>query len=340
MVRVFAARIFEDGMMRNFPLEIFESELWSRELMQSSSISIRHLLGLIAGALCIAFAPIFAVLSRQGEGQVGMWDSAFWRVFIGALTLGILFGIQRKRIFPKRAELSGGYMWLWLPGVALAADFWAWHWSFEHTSVANSTLLANTSIIWVTLFAWFVWKEKISRLFLVGASVAFVGMVVLMLSATTRDSPTGGNAILGDSLALVTAVFYATYQLSMKRFRRDFSAPLLMFWGSLIAAAILFPLALFHSDPILPGSAKVWWALIGLGALSHACGQGLIVYALGGLPASLAAVLLLIQPVATAFLGVAILGQPLILWQVLGAAVVVSGLYFAIRGKSSAKSAG
>ena len=68
-------------------------------------------LAVIAGALCIAFAPIFAVLSRQGDGAVGMWDSAFWRVFLGAIALGILFGIQRNRLIPKREEFQGGYLW-------------------------------------------------------------------------------------------------------------------------------------------------------------------------------------------------------------------------------------
>lgn len=302
--------------------------------MSHFTVSLRHLIALIGGALCIAFAPIFAVLARQGEGQVGMWDSAFWRVFIGAIALGILFGIQRKRIFPRRSEFVGSYAWMWLPGLAFAFDFWAWHWSFEHTSVANATLLANLSLIWVTLFAWLVWKERLSRLFLIGASVAFLGMVVLMLSSTTRESPTGGNGLFGDFLATLTAVFYASYQLLIKRFRRDHSAPMLLFWASAVAALILFPLAWFHGDPFLPGSMKVWGALIGLGVLSHACGQGLIAYGLGGVPASLAAVALLVQPVATALLGVAILGQSLVLFQVVGAILVVVGLVFAIKAKS------
>lgn len=301
--------------------------------MSHTHVSPRHLVAVIAGALCIAFAPIFAVLSRQGDGAVGMWDSAFWRVFLGAIALGILFGIQRNRLIPKREEFQGGYMWLWLPGIVFAGDFWAWHWSFEHTSVANSTLLANTAILWVTLFAWLVWKEKITKLFAAGAGVAFAGMGILMLSSTTREPPTAGNPIFGDFLALLTAGFYASYQLSMKRFRRDHSAPRLMFWASAVAALVLLPLAWFHSDPFWPGSASVWGALIGLGVLSHACGQGLIAYGLGGVPASLASVTLLVQPVATAILGIWILGQPLVPSQMVGAAIVVIGLFFAIRGR-------
>lgn len=272
-------------------------------------------------------------MSGRGGDGVGMWDAAFWRVAIGAIALGLSFGIRGKRIIPTKEDFKSGHLWIWLPGLVFAGDFWAWHWSFEHTSVANSTLLANTSILWVTLFAWLVWKERITKLFVIGASVAFAGMVLLMLSSTTREPPTAGNPVFGDFLALLTAGFYAAYQLSMKRFRRDHSAPVLMFWASLVGAIVLLPLALIHEDPFLPGSFEAWLPLIGLGVISHACGQGLIAYGLGGVPASLASVSLLVQPVATGFLGVWMLSQPLVPVQILGAAVVVSGLFFAIRGQ-------
>lgn len=297
------------------------------------SVSIPHLIGVVAGALCISFAPIFAVLASRGNGGVGMWDSAFWRVAIGALAIGVMFAFQRKRILPERGEFRTGWAWIWLPGAFFAADFWAWHWSFDHTSAANSTLLANTSILWVTLFAWLVWKEKIGKKFVIGTVVAFGGMAVLMLSSSTREPPTEGNPLFGDCLALVTAVFYAAYQLSMKRYRREHSAPVLLFWASVVAAVILFPIAWFHPDPFFPRSWNVWGCLLGIGILVHACGQGMIAYGLGGVPASLASVTLLIQPVVTAFWGFIILGQPLVPWQAAGAVVVVIGLFLAIRGQ-------
>ncbi len=302
-------------------------------MQQHPAISIRHYLGLIVGALCIAFAPIFAVMSATGDGSVGMWDAAFWRVCFGAAALGLLFGVRRKRIFPNREDFSDSHDWIWLPGLVFALDFWAWHWSFEHTSVANSTLLANTAILWVTLFAWLVWKERITRMFSLGAFAAFVGMAILMMSSTKRIPPTDGHPVFGDLMALLTAVFYASYQLLMKRHRRNHSAPVLMFWASAVASVFLLPLALIHGDPFFPGDTVKWLPLVGLGVVSHACGQGLIAYGIGGVPASLASVTLLIQPVATAVLGVWILGQPLVPWQVVGAVVVVLGLFFAIRGQ-------
>ena len=301
-----------------------------------SRISPRHLTCLIGGALCIAFAPIFAVLSNRW-GEVGSWDSAFWRVFLGAGALGMLLLAQRKSPFGSQGLRKDGgryFGWLWIPGIAFAFDFWAWHWSFEHTSVANSTLLANVAILIVTGFAWLVWKEQLSGRFLVGTALALVGVCLLLLSSATRVPPTEGKPLFGDLLALLTACFYATYQLTMKYFRRRRSAPVLLFWASAVAALFLFPVAWFHPDPFWPSNGGKGWApLLGLGIVSHACGQGLIAYGLGGVPASLATVLLLIQPLSTAVLGAVILGQPLVAWQILGGCAMLIGLFLAIRGQ-------
>ena len=113
-----------------------------------------------------------------------------------------------------------------------------------------------------------------------------------------------------DFLALVTACFYATYLLSIKYFRRWHSAPRLLFWASAVGALVLLPAALIHDG-----------------------GQALIAYGLKGVPASLGAMTLLVQPVCTAGLGVLVLGQTLIPLQLIGGVVVLIGLGLAIRSK-------
>ena len=298
---------------------------------KDAAASLPHFLAVAGGAACIAFAPIFAVQSVR-LGGIGYFDAAFWRVFIGAIALGLILTIRGETRSTERTT-AGSAGWILLPGIVFAGDFFVWHWSFEHTSVANSTLLANLSILWVTLFAGLVWGEVITRRFLWGAATAFGGMVLLMLSSANREPPAEGNAVFGDFLAVLTSLFYGAYQLLIKKYRRAKSAVVLLFWASLVASIFLLPMVLIHDDVFLPASAKAWLPLLGLGVLSHACGQGLIAYGLGGVPSSLAAVVLLLQPVLTAIFGLILLGQPLVPWQIAGAACVLFGLFLAIRGR-------
>ncbi len=257
-----------------------------------------------------------------------MLDAAFWRVAIGALTMALVVG-PRGQAWPRGVAPGA---WLWLPGVLFAGDFAVWHASFAHTSVANSTVLANVSIVIVTVFAWWFWKERIASMFVVGAGLAGIGVILLVYSSSERGEVVpGGNPILGDALGLATAFFYASYLLTTKRFRRDHPAPRLMFWSSTVAACLLLPVALWHGDRFLPQNALGWAPLIAVGVISHAGGQGLIAYGLAGLPASLAAISLLVQPVATALLGWAILGQTLVPWQIAGGLAVLAGLALSVR---------
>ncbi|MFT5470279.1 MAG: drug/metabolite transporter (DMT)-like permease [Verrucomicrobiales bacterium] len=303
-----------------------------------SAISWKHLIALIGGAVLIAFAPIFAVLSKT-VGGVGMLDAAFWRVLIGGVTAGC-FAIPMGQALGRGDVRIGP--WIWAPGFFFAGDFAVWHISFDHTSVANSTLLANFQIVVVTVFAWWMWKEKISRLFVIGATVAMLGLVLLLHSSATSDAKIREGAIplLGDALGLATAFFYGSYLLTIKRYRRDLPVPTLMFWGGIVAAAFLAPVLIVchavwgHSNGnFFPTSLVGWLPLIGMGVISHAGGQGLIAFSLKGLPASVASITLLIQPVCTAFLGAVLLGQSLAAVQILAASLVLGGLAIAIRGQ-------
>ena len=65
-------------------------------------------------------------------------------------------------------------------------------------------------------------------------------------------------------------------------------------------------------------------------------GQSLIAFALAHLPASFGSVALLTQPVVAAILAVVILGEVPVIWQALGGAVVLLGIYLAKRGTPSA----
>jgi drug/metabolite transporter (DMT)-like permease len=281
------------------------------------------LFALFAGAIFIALSPIWVRVS-----EVGPTASAFWRVCLAVPLLWVLFFSLKTK---ETKALNTDFPMLLVAGIAFAGDLAFWHWSIQYTSVANSTLLANLASIFVTLAAWLLWKQRPTGLFLAGLAAALVG-VALLVRASLGSSPT---ALLGDSLGVVTAMFYAWYLLTVKGLRDRGAGTLwLMAVTTTITALILLPVAIASGEPLLPASAAGWLKLLGLAWISHAAGQGLIAYALAQLPAGFTSVGLLLQPVMAALFAWMLLGEPLVALQVAGGAVVLAGIYLARKASS------
>ncbi len=283
------------------------------------------LIALFSGAVAIAFAPIFVRLS-----EIGPVATAFYRIALALPALGLWLVLENRSGNQIHRQPQGwsDYWRLGLAGLFFAADLAVWHWSIVLTSVANATLLANAAPVFVTLGGWLIWGHRFSRTFLIGMTTALMGMLVLMGESFTISLEHLG----GDGLGLLTAVFYASYILSVGRLRSEFSTATIMAWSGVVSAAALLPLALLSGDELLATSAYGWAVLLGLALLSHAGGQSLIAYALAHLPAAFSSVGLLLQPVTAALLAWLLLGEPVSIWQAVGGVVILYGIFLARRG--------
>ncbi len=276
---------------------------------------------LLAGGCAIAFAPILVRLSDTGPVA-----SAFWRTALAAPLLWTWLAASREPLVAPRTFSRGALL---AAGLFFACDLGVWHWSIVYTSVANSTLLANLAPIFVTLAGWLIWKQKVTRVFLVGMVAALVGMFVLV----GPNFFVGGTRLLGDALGALTAVFYAGYMLAVKSARdAQASTVRLMAWSTTITAIALLPVALLSPQPMLPHALSGWWVLVALAVVTQIMGQGLIAYAFAHLPASLSSVSLLIQPVMATLFAWVLFGEQVGPVQFLGGAVVLAGIWLARRG--------
>jgi drug/metabolite transporter (DMT)-like permease len=292
----------------------------------------RALAALVAGAVCIGFAPIFVRLV-----DVGYTAAAFWRVTLALPVLGLLrlWEIRSPRVAPKarpsirplrgllRTGIEGASIkWLWLAGAFFAADLAVWHQSIRFTSVANSTLLANLAPVFVTAGSVWLFGDHINKRFVGGLILALCGSALLVASSFTISLQTVG----GDVLGMITAVFYAGYLLTVSRQRRGTSTIELMWWSTLTCAVMLLPVTLATGETLWPQSARGWAVLAGMALVSQVTGQGLIAWAMAHLPAAFSSVSLLVQPVAAAVLAWLLLAEPFGALQALGGAVVLAGI--------------
>ncbi|MBG80178.1 MAG: EamA family transporter [Phycisphaerae bacterium] len=287
---------------------------------------------LIIGALAVAFAPILPKMAMDAS-TVGPIATGFWRMFFAFPILLIVWLILLPRIKQATHEKKISPVWLILPGVIFGFDLLTWHLSFPLTTAANATLLANLEVVLVGFVGWLVLKERLGWQFAAGGVMALAGVAILMWSGP--ESTEGRSPLVGDLLALFTAFWYASYLLSIKKIRQSFGALTVMVCVTGVGAVFLLICTAISGETIIPDQADAWIYLILLAVIPHCLGQGLIVLSLAGLPASLAAVTLLLQPVGAACWGWLILGEALNAMQILAGMIVLVGIGLARIGSNN-----
>jgi drug/metabolite transporter (DMT)-like permease len=279
----------------------------------------RALAALVVGACVIGLSPILARLTQTGPAAAGFWRLAF----AGPLLLLPALG--------RPGELVAGRAWLWGlgAGVLFALDLGSWHYGVFMTSVANATVLANTTPVVVAITAWLVLRERPGRTFLLAAGLAIAGAIGMGLAKGSGGR--GSDPLLGDAVSLLAAVFYGLYVVVVRLARSRAKASALMLWTTISGAPVLLLMGLLMHERLVPSGAAGWWAGVGLGVM-HVTGQGAIAWALGRLPATTTSVVMLLQPIVAGLLGWWVFGEPIVPLQGLFAAVVLAGVVLAQLG--------
>jgi drug/metabolite transporter (DMT)-like permease len=277
------------------------------------------LIALLLGACAIGFGPTMMRLTETGPAS-----AALWRLFF-ALPFMAIPALREPGLISGRSLKPGLFA-----GLLFATDLLGWHYAVAFTSVANATVLSNTTPVVVTACAWLLFREKPTRAFLVALVLALGGAFVM---ASAKGSGGHGTApLLGDLLALGAAVFYGGYFVVIRLARPFASTAHLMFWTSVSGAPLLLVAALLLGEKIAPDDWHGWAACVGLG-LMHVTGQGAIAWALGRLPASLTSVTVLVQPVVAAGLSWLFFAEPMVAMQAVGALVLLAGVVLAQRSQ-------
>lgn len=284
-------------------------------------------LAVAAGAAIIGLAPIGLRLS-----EVGPQATAFWRFAFAMPLLAILWRAGGERFPTERAAI------LLFAGVCFGMDIALWHAALTMTTVANATLISNMTPILAGAAGLFLFKERLSGAFLQGAGVALSGVALLSLArvgqAETAAAQTLG--LQGDLTALGSAVWYAAYLVLLSRQRLFVGARTTMLITTFASMILALCAALIAGESLLPRTAQGWALLAGLGLFVHVGGQGLIAVGVGQLPITVSTVLLWVQPVTAAAFAWTFFGEALSAVALLGAALVLGGVWLVQRGRARA----
>lgn len=277
----------------------------------------RHaFLAVLGAALCIGFSAIFVRLSDVGPAAIG-----FWRLLFALGPMAIwAYAEQRAALASRGIATHGAAPRTLMVGVSarqlfyamgagafFAADVICFHAALLHTTTANALLLGNLSVVFVFIFGWLLLGERPTRGLIVALALALPGAALIVgsstgLSGASANGLVQGTSVLGDSLALCAAAFYGAYLLVLRALRRGGEGRAPALGGGTVAlissatgAVLCLIWAVAAGEVIVPQSVQGLLAVIALGLVAHAAGQGLATFALGRLPAGVISVGLLLQ---------------------------------------------
>ena len=277
---------------------------------------------LVLGAVAMGMSPTLVRLT-----DVGPFASAFWRVLLALPLLWLWMRVTEGEKRPKRRFSRAAL----LAGLAFAGDLIFWHLSIFHTSIANATFFATTAPLWVVVFGWLLFRDRVSAAVLVGLAFCLSGGAALIFQSTHAAS----GHVTGDIFGMLTGLFFGLYFLAVRAGRGDTGAARITFEMSIVAAAVLGVVVIATEDRLLPSSAAGWTTLLTLAVVSHAGGQGLLSFALGRLPAVFSSLVIFLEAIVAALVAWAVLGEPVTAWQALGGVLIVAGIVTA-RPRSDA----
>ena len=272
---------------------------------------------IIVGILGISMSAIFVKFSTAPSAVTAVYRLG-WTVLL--MTPAVLGSRKvRRELFsakPKAVALSA------LSGVFLAIHFVFWFESLAHTSVASSTTIVCTEVIWVALGFCLFMKGKLSGKAISIIGVTFLGSVLIALA----DSSSGGGHLYGDILALIAAVAVAVYTLIGREVRKTASTAVYTYIVYAACTAVLLLMCGVQKQNLFAYGYSAPIVGLLLAIFSTILGHSIFSWCLKFFSPAFVSASKLCEPVAAGIMAAFLFGELPTPLQLLGGALVIGGV--------------
>ena len=268
-----------------------------------------------------------AILAVSTGAPFARWAAPAPPIAIAALRVTfaslLLFAAGHREIAKLRSTSLRDRQLIVFSGLLLGIHFGSWIASLSFTSTAASVALVCTNPIFAALFGTLL-GDRVQRREVLGIAIAAIGCAVL----AGGDWSAGGDALIGDVLALIGAASAAAYLVVGRKLRS--SVPLLPYLGCVNAVAgiglALTAVALGADLTALPSHSYI--ACAGAALVASLLGHSLLNAAVRKTPPHLVALAILGEPIASSLITWAVFAEQPPLYAALGGAIVLLGIAF------------
>ena len=286
-------------------------------------------IGVIIGILGISLSSIFVRYSTAPSAV-----TAFWRLFLTVLIMTPITFLPSKVRHGFHNCTRKDIVFSALSGVFLAVHFVLWFESLKLTSVASSTTIVCTEVIWVALGFCIFLKGRIPLAAVGAIAVTVCGSVLIAFA----DSAAGSH-LFGDILALLAAISAAVYMLIGREVRRRISTSVYTYVVYIACAAVLLVICIAgKTNPLNYGSSPVIVGLL-LAIFSTMLGHSVFFWALKYFSPAFLSASKLCEPVVAAIIAAFLFAEIPHYLVVIGGVFILSGVfaYSLIEGKKEKK---
>ena len=271
---------------------------------------------IVIGIFGISLSSIFVKYSDAPSAVT----AAFRLLWTVAFLSPVVFGKAKVRkellrISPKMATLSA------LSGLFLAIHFVLWFESLKYTSVASSTTIVCTEVIWVALGFCLILKGKLGIKAVGAIAVTLLGSVFIAWS----DSGSG-DQLYGDILALLAAVAVGIYTLIGRVVRKEASTTVYTYLVYTACAAVLVATCLVQGYRLFAyGASSIFVGLL-LAVFSTILGHSIFSWCLKYFSPAFVSASKLLEPAVAAMFAAFLFGEIPSAVQILGGALILGGV--------------
>ena len=273
------------------------------------------------------------IAGRALSDNVAPFSAAFLRFAIAAIPLLFMTYRMQGRFRPIQKEKMFYLLLLGLTGVFSYNVFFFKGLHLIHAGRA-SLIIANNPIF-ITIASFFLFKEKLNTVKIVGILISVSGAMVAISRGNLRGMLTESFG-LGELFIFLSVLSWVTYSLIGKRVMQDVSAIEAVTYASVIGAILLFPAALAEgvSTNIFDYTPANWFSLFYLGFFGTVLGFVWYYEGINKLGPSKASLFINFVPISAIILAFLFLDEPITTSLLAGAAMVSLGVYLTNIGTS------
>lgn len=209
-----------------------------------------------------------------------------------------------------------------ISGIMLAIHFVTWFESLLHTSVASSTTIVCTEVIWVALIYCFFMHGSLSKKEIGAIAVTLAGSFIIAMA----DSSSGGGHLYGDILSLIAAVAVAVYTLIGRTARKTMSTTVYTYIVYVSCAVVLVLFTILHGNKLYGYGLNSYAVGLLLALCSTILGHSIFSWCLKYFSPAFIAASKLCEPVMAAVMAAIVFAEIPEVLVLIGGAIILVGV--------------